>query len=70
MEPLLRLFNSPNDAPIALEEIRCALSKIVSERNELKRNSIESKLREVINNLIGKENVNSDGPDEIILHIL
>ena len=51
-KPLLRLFNSRNDAPIALEEIRRALSKIISERNELKRNSIESKLRDVINNLI------------------
>ena len=40
---------------MALEEIRRALSKIIYERNELKRNSIESKLREVINNLIGKE---------------
>jgi hypothetical protein len=51
-KPLLRLFNSRNDAPIALEEIRRALSKIISERNELRRNSIESKLRDVINNLI------------------
>jgi hypothetical protein len=53
---LLRLFNSRNDAPIALEEIRRALSKIVSERNELKRNSIESKLRDAICNLIGRGN--------------
>lgn len=55
-KPLLRLFNSRNDAPIALEEIRRALSKIVSERNELKRNSIESKLRDAICNLIGRGN--------------
>ena len=57
-KPLLRLFSSQNDAPVALEEIRRALSKIIFERNELKRNSIESKLREVICNLIER---GSDG---------
>ena len=51
-KPLLRLFSSRNDSPIPLEEIRRALSKIISERNELKRNSIESKLREAVYNLI------------------
>jgi hypothetical protein len=51
-KPLLRLFKSRNDAPIALEEIRRALSKIIAERNELKKNSVESKLWEGINNLI------------------
>jgi hypothetical protein len=51
-KPLLRLFSSRKDAPTALEEIRRALSKVISERNELKRNSVESKLREVISNLI------------------
>ena len=61
-KPLLRLFNSRGDAPAALEEIRLALSKIVYERNELKRNSIEAKLREVINNLIEGS---SDGPKDL-----
>jgi hypothetical protein len=51
-KPLLRLFSSRNDAPIALEEIRRALSKVIAERNELKKNSVESKLWEGINNLI------------------
>ena len=55
-KPLLRLFSSRNDSPIPLEEIRRALSKIISERNELKRNSIESKLREAVNNLILRQN--------------
>ena len=57
-KPLLRLFSSRKDAPVALEEIRHALSEIISERNELRRNSIESKLREVISNLIER---GSDG---------
>ena len=61
-KPLLRLFSSRDDGPAALEEIRLALSKIVYERNELKRNSIEAKLREVINNLIGR---GSDGPNDL-----
>jgi hypothetical protein len=61
-KPLLRLFSSRDDAPVALEEIRLALSKIIFERNELKRNSIEAKLREVINNLIEG---NSDGPKDL-----
>jgi len=61
-KPLLRLYSSLNNGPIAVEEIRVALSKFTAERNELKRNSIESKLRDAINNLIKrhKENTNSD----------
>lgn len=66
-KPLLRLFSSRNDAPVALEEIRRALSKIISERNELKRNSIESKLRDVINNLILRQN-NTDTLDTYAFH--
>jgi len=61
-KPLLRLFSSRDDAPVALEEIRLALSKIIYERNELKRNSIEAKLREVIYNLIEGS---SDGPKDL-----
>jgi hypothetical protein len=61
-KPLLRLLSSQSDAPIALEEVRVALSKFISERNDLKKNSIESKLRDAINNLIKKrqDNPNSD----------
>ncbi len=66
-KPLLRLFSSRNDAPVALEEIRRALSKIISERNQLKRNSIESKLREAINNLILRQN-NRDTLDTYAFH--
>ena len=51
-KPLLRLYSSLNNAPIALEEIRLALSKFVLERNELKRNSVESKLYNAVTNLI------------------
>jgi hypothetical protein len=51
-KPLLRLFNSLGNAPLAIEEIRVALSKFIEERNALKKNSIESKLYEVINNLV------------------
>jgi hypothetical protein len=66
-KPLLRFFSSRNDAPLALEEIRRALSKIISERNELKRNSIESKLRDVINNLILRQN-NTDTSDTYTIY--
>jgi hypothetical protein len=50
-KPLLRLFSYRNDSPIGLEKIRLALSKFVLGKNELKKNSIESKLLEAINNL-------------------
>jgi hypothetical protein len=50
-KPSLRLFSSLDNAPIALEELRLALSKFVGEKNELKSNSIESKLCFVINEL-------------------
>jgi hypothetical protein len=60
-KPLLRLFRSRNDAPVALEEIRRALSRVIAERNELKKNSVESKLWEAINNLIKRS---SDVHDE------
>jgi hypothetical protein len=61
-KPLLRLFYSRNEAPLATEEIRLALSEFIAERNESKRNSIESRLLEVINNLIERRrsNPNSD----------
>jgi hypothetical protein len=49
---LLRLYSSLNDSCSALEEIRLVLSKFIDERNELKKNSIESKLYEAISNLI------------------
>ncbi len=50
-KPLLRLFSYRNDAPKALEKIRLALSKFVLGRNESKKNSIESKLYEVVKKL-------------------
>ncbi|MFZ0511949.1 MAG: hypothetical protein WAM14_10110 [Candidatus Nitrosopolaris sp.] len=50
-KPLLRLFSYQNNSPTALERIRLALSKFIERRNDLKRNSIESKLRDAINNL-------------------
>jgi hypothetical protein len=50
-KPILRLFRYQNNSPTALEKIRLALSKFIERRNDLKRNSIESKLRDVINNL-------------------
>ncbi len=61
-KPLLRLFSSRADAPIAVEEIRLALSKFIAEKNELKSNSIESKMYLAINDLIreSSENLNSD----------
>ena len=51
-KPLLRLYSSLDDAPIALNEIRLALSVFVAERNKLKKNSLESKLYDAVNNLI------------------
>ena len=50
---------------MALEEIRRALSKIISERNELKRNSVESKLLEIVNNLIERDGANPDGSNDL-----
>jgi hypothetical protein len=47
--------------------MRRALSKIISERNELKRNSIESKLREVINDIILRQN-NTDTLDTYTIY--
>ena len=54
-KPLLRLFLSRNDAPIAVDEIRLALSKFIAEKNELKSNSIESKMYQAIINLIKED---------------
>jgi len=51
---LLRLFGYRSDAPKALEKIRSSLSKFILGRNEAKKNSIEAKLFEAINNLIEK----------------
>jgi hypothetical protein len=50
-KPSLRLYSSLGDAPIALEELRLALSKFIEEKNELKSSSIESKLCFAINEL-------------------
>ncbi|HYA84001.1 MAG TPA: hypothetical protein VEH06_11215, partial [Candidatus Bathyarchaeia archaeon] len=50
-KPILRLFRYQNNSPTTLEKIRLALSKFIERRNDLKRNSIESKLRDAINNL-------------------
>jgi hypothetical protein len=64
-KPLLRLFSSCNDAPIAVEEIRHALSKFIAERNELRRNSIESKLLDVVRNLNERRRCDNDSADEL-----
>ncbi len=64
-KPVMRLFSSRNDAPVVLDEIRRALSKIISERNELKRNSIESKLLEIVNNLIERDGANPNGSNDL-----
>jgi hypothetical protein len=50
-KPSLRLFSSLG-APKAIEEIRLALSKFVQDKNELKSNSIESKLCTAVNELV------------------
>jgi hypothetical protein len=50
-KPSLRLFSSLG-APRATEEIRLALSKFVQDKNELKSNSIESKLCTAVNELV------------------
>jgi hypothetical protein len=59
-KPLLRLFRYQNNSPTALEKIRLALSKFIERRNDLKRNSIESKLRDAINNLAEERKKNPD----------
>jgi len=51
VKPLLRLFRYQNNSSTALERIRLALCKFIEKRNDLKRNSIESKLRDAVNNL-------------------
>jgi hypothetical protein len=48
-KPLIRLFRN---SPAALAEILPVLSEFLNERNEVKRNSFESKLFEVVKNLI------------------
>jgi hypothetical protein len=53
-KPLLRLFCSENDASIAVEEIRLALSKFIAEKNELKSNSIESAMHVTVTELINE----------------
>jgi hypothetical protein len=50
-KPLIKLFQN---SPIALERILDALSKFMIERNEIKKNSFESKLFEVISQLIAE----------------
>lgn len=47
-KPLIKLFQN---SPIALEKILDSLSKFMIERNEIKKNSFESKLYEVIDEL-------------------
>ena len=64
-KPLLRLFSSRSDAPIAVEEIRQALSKFIAERNELRTNSIESKLLDVVSNLIERRRCDNDSADQL-----
>jgi hypothetical protein len=68
-KPLLRLFSYRNDAPLALNEIRLALSKFVLGRNESRKNSIESKLLEAIKELMEARKDPSDkrfeGLDEL-----
>ena len=59
-KPLLRLFSSQNDAPLAFEEIRLVLSKFITEKNEIKSNSIESKLYIVIRELIEESSSNAE----------
>jgi hypothetical protein len=61
--PSLRLFLSRADAPIAVEEIRLALSKFIAEKNDQKANSIESKMYEVIIELIKERNDNLKSED-------
>ena len=62
-KPLLRLFSSRNDAPTAVEETKHSLSKFIAERNELRRNSIESKLLDVVRNLIERSRCDNDSAD-------
>jgi hypothetical protein len=62
-KPLLRLFSCRGDSQVALEKIRFALSKFIEKRNELKKNSVESKLRDAINNLIKKRKENPKSPE-------
>lgn len=52
-KPLIRLFQ---DSPIALKRILDSLSKFMVERNETKKNSFESKLYEVIDQLREERN--------------
>ena len=62
-KPSLRLFSSRGDAPVTVEEIRLALSKFIAEKNELKSNSIESKLCSAIIDLIRQRNENPNSQD-------
>jgi hypothetical protein len=62
-KPSLRLFSSRGDAPVAVEEIRLALSKFIVEKNALKSNSIESKLCIAIIGLIRERNENPNSQD-------
>jgi hypothetical protein len=62
-KPSLRLFSSLGDAPVAVEEIKLALSKFIVEKNELKSNSIESKLCSAIIELIRERNENPNSQD-------
>jgi hypothetical protein len=59
-KPILRLFRYQNNSPTALEKIKLALSKFIERRNDLKRNSIESKLRDAVNNLAEERKKNPD----------
>jgi len=63
-KPVLRLFNSLGNAPLAIEEIRVALSKFIEERNALKKNSIESKLYDVVNNLVKRRQEQAEAEKE------
>ncbi len=62
-KPSLRLFLSRGDAPVAVEEIRLALSKFIIEKNELKSNSIESKMYLAITDLVKERSENPTSKD-------
>ena len=57
------MFLSRDDAPVAVEEIRLALSKFIAEKNELRANSIESKMCEALNELSKERSSNPDSDE-------
>jgi hypothetical protein len=64
-KPLIRLFrNSPN----ALAEILPVLSDFLNEKNDLKKNSFESKLFQALENLIERNGQEQESPDTYIFN--